>query len=310
MPTTTTNDILVIGAGELGTQVLLSLAQHPNASNKNIAALLRPSTITSPSPQKTAELQTLRDSHISLIPGDITNDTPDTLSSVFANYHTVISCTGFAAGSGTQRKLARAVLAADVPRFIPWQFGVDYDTIGRGSGQDLFDEQLDVRDLLRSQEKTKWAIISTGMFTSFLFEPSFGVVDLQNAIVTALGGLANRVTVTSPGDIGRLAAEAVLGPNTDEVFGNKAIYVAGDTLSYERLAELLEMVTGRTFQRKVRTVESAKADLTKEPENGLYKYQIVFGEGKGVAWDIGETWNSTLGIRAQTAEEWAKEHLS
>jgi len=68
--------------------------------------------------------------------------------------------------------LARAVLDAGVRRYVPWQFGVDYDVIGRGSAQDLFDEQLDVRDALRSQSGTEWVIISTGMFTSFLFEPS------------------------------------------------------------------------------------------------------------------------------------------
>ena len=52
------------------------------------------------------------------------------------------------------------VLEADVKRYFPWQFGVDYDVIGRGSAQDLFDEQLDVRDLLRSQNRMEWVIVS------------------------------------------------------------------------------------------------------------------------------------------------------
>jgi len=108
-------------------------------------------------------------------------------------FDTIISCTGFVAGPGTQLKIARAVLDAGVRKYVPWQFGVDYDVIGKGSAMELFDEQLDVRDILRGQEKTDWIIISTGIFMSFLFKPSFGVVEMdgtgQNGlpVVRALG---------------------------------------------------------------------------------------------------------------------------
>lgn len=308
-----TSRILVLGAGELGTAVLLALAKHPNATNNSsnisISVLLRQSTITSPSPQKDKELQVFRDNNISFIPGDIALDSPQTLLSIFKQFDTVVSCTGFAAGSGTQLKLAQAILDAKVARYIPWQFGVDYDIIGRGSGQDLFDEQLDVRDVLRSQKSTRWTIISTGMFTSFLFEPGFGVVDLENGVVTALGGLGNRVTVTAPDDIGRITAEIIIGDYGDG-FVDKPVFVAGDTLSYGRLADIVDGVTGRKVKRRVRTVEAAREDLASDPGNSLYKYEIVFGEGKGVAWDAEETWNYKHGIRLQSAEEWARENLS
>ncbi|KAL5046688.1 hypothetical protein BDW71DRAFT_181652 [Aspergillus fruticulosus] len=302
-------NILVLGAGELGTQILLSLAQHPALSSKtSISVLLRPSSIASPSPSKAAELEKLKANNITFVPCDISISSQSTLSSLFSSYDTVISATGFSAGRGTQLKLAKAVLDAGIPRYIPWQFGVDYDVIGRGSAQDLFDEQLDVRDLLRSQSNTKWVIISTGMFTSFLFERAFGVVDAENGVVTALGSWENRVTVTAPVDIGRVTAEVALG----ESFGDAddgVVYVAGDTVSYGRVAEIVEGVTGRIFGRRVRTVEDAKRELARETENGLFKYQVVFGEGRGVAWDVEETWNAQRGMRLQTAEEWARENL-
>ncbi|KAL3440869.1 hypothetical protein BJX65DRAFT_289697 [Aspergillus insuetus] len=301
--------ILVIGAGELGTQVLHFLASHPNRKDANISVLLRPSSITSTDPTKLSELATLRKNSISLVPGDIASATESDLSTIFKAYDTIISCTGFAAGPGTQLKLARAVLDAGITRYIPWQFGVDYDIIGRGSAQELFDEQLDVRDLLRGQEKTKWVIISTGMFTSFLFEPWFGIVDLKNDVVVALGSLDNRVTVTGVEDIGRFTAEIVLGSGSEEGFANGPVYVAGDTISYGQLADLVERVTGRTFERKVRTVQAAKEDLKKDPGNVLYKYQVVFGEGRGVAWDVEGTWNVQVGMRGVTAEEWARKNL-
>ncbi|KAL4983323.1 hypothetical protein BDW68DRAFT_38043 [Aspergillus falconensis] len=302
-------NILVLGAGELGTQILLSLAQHPALSSKtSISVLLRPSSIASPSPSKAAELEKLKANNITFVPCDISISSQSTLSSLFSSYDTVISATGFSAGRGTQLKLAKAVLDAGIPRYIPWQFGVDYDVIGRGSAQDLFDEQLDVRDLLRSQSNTKWVIISTGMFTSFLFERAFGVVDAENGVVTALGSWENRVTVTAPVDIGRVTAEVALG----ESFGDAhdgVVYVAGDTVSYGRVAEIVEGVTGRIFGRRVRTVEDAKRELARETDNGLFKYQVVFGEGRGVAWDVEETWNAQRGMRLQTAEEWARENL-
>ncbi|KAL4952075.1 hypothetical protein BDW69DRAFT_168553 [Aspergillus filifer] len=304
--------ILVIGAGELGTQVLHFLANYPNRNptNTQISVLLRPSTLFSTDPTTIAKSTALENLSITLVPGDIATASELSLSTLFKNYDTVIGCTGFAAGPGTQIKLTRAVLAAGTPRYIPWQFGVDYDVIGRGSAQDLFDEQLDVRALLRSQSETKWVIVSTGMFTSFLFEPGFAVVDFDASQVVALGGWENRVTVTAVEDIGRFTAEIVLGTHqSEEVFANQPVTVAGDTISYGQLAELVEQVTGRKFTRKVRTVQAAKEDLKREPGNALYKYQVVFGEGRGVAWDMEETWNYKLGIKGVTAEEWARKNL-
>ncbi len=62
--------------------------------------------------------------------------------------------------AGSQMKIARAVLAANVPRYLPWQFGVDYDILGRTSAQDLFAEQLDVREMLRAHEKTRCVVFT------------------------------------------------------------------------------------------------------------------------------------------------------
>ncbi len=56
---------------------------------------------------------------------------------------------------------------------------MNYDVVGKGSGQPVWDEQYDVRTLLREQNVTEWVIVSTGLFTSFLFEPAFDVVNLD-----------------------------------------------------------------------------------------------------------------------------------
>ncbi len=81
-----------------------------------------------------------------------------------------------------------------------------------------------MRELLRSQNKTEWVIISTGMFTSYLFAPEFGVVDIENSTVRALGSYDNAVTVTTPDDIGVLTAEIVFYEPT---IANEIVFLAG-----------------------------------------------------------------------------------
>ena len=107
---------------------------------------------------------------------DVAADTAS-LVTIMRRFDTVINCMGFVAGEGTQIRITRAVLDAKVRRYFPWQFGVNYDVVGKGSGQPVWDEQCDVRTLLREQNTTEWVIVSTGMFTSFLFEPAFDVVN-------------------------------------------------------------------------------------------------------------------------------------
>ena len=193
---------------------------------------------------------------------------------------------------------------AGVTRYIPWQFGVDYDIIGRESSQDLFTEQMGVRDLLRQQEVMKWVIISTGMFTSFLFEPSFGVVSEDRNTVRALGAWENRVTVTTPKDIGRVVAEVVwAAPELEGV-----VFTAGETVSYEELVDILEKVLGKKVKREQWNLDKLKDDLAQDPENGLKKYRVVFAEGRGVAWDEGMTINVKRGMKLEGVEDWLREN--
>lgn len=305
----TKESILVIGAGELGMEILRSLARNaPAHSGTKITVLLRSATIDSQDPQKKKTTAELRALGISLLAGDVLNASTAELSELFEPFHTIISCTGFSAGPSIQVKLAHAVLDARVARYFPWQFGVDYDIIGRGSAQDLFDEQLDVRDLLRGQNKTEWVIVSTGMFTSFLFEPSFGVVDLETDTVHALGSWENRVTLTTPEDIGMLTADILFAD--EPRISNEVVYVAGDTVSYGQLADVVESVVGRKMKKTEWTVETLEEELKSDPSNPIRKYRVVFAKGKGVAWDIAKTYNAKRNMKVVTLKEWASKSLT
>jgi hypothetical protein len=302
------NSILVLGAGELGMAVLRKLARR-NASltDTSIAVLLRQSTIDSADPAKQKDIAELRSLGIELVAGDLANQSEATLSDSFRRFKTVISCTGFVGGKGVQIKLARAALAAEIERYFPWQFGVDYDLIGRGSAQDLFDEQLDVRDLLRSQDRTEWVIVSTGMFTSFLFEPSFGVVDLSRETVHALGSFDNAVTVTTANDIGALTAAIVFA---EPRISREIVYVAGDTITYSQLADSIDALLGLQVRREAWSVAQLQRELAEEPENSLRKYRAVFAAGAGVAWDKNRTFNAQRGIAVSDLKQWMRENLS
>lgn len=298
--------ILVLGAGELGMAVLRNLVSRVASSSGTIVTvLLRPSSIHPHTPSKQRDIAELRSLGVHLLPGDLADPTT-ALTALFKGFHTVIGCTGFVTGRGLQLKLARAVLDAGVKRYFPWQFGVDYDVIGRGSAQDLFDEQLDVRDLLQSQDRTEWIIVSTGMFTSFLFEPSFGVVDLAQNTVHALGSWDTAVTVTTPEDIGVLAAEICFA---EPRIANRVVYTAGDTVTYGQLADIVDSVLGRKVRRVEWSVPELKDELAKDPADAIKKYRVVFAEGKGVSWDMDKTFNAQRGIAVMGVERWAEENL-
>ena len=299
--------VLVLGAGELGMAVLRPLAGRAAAAGVSIAVLLRPETIGTADAAKRADIEELLELGCELVPGDIASASVAELAYRFGRYDTVLSCIGFAAGRGTQLKLAEAALQAKVRRYFPWQFGIDYDVLGRGSPQDLFDEQLDVRDLLRGQDEVEWVIVSNGIFTSFLFEPAFGVVDLAANTVRALGGWNNTVTATTPEDIGRLTTDILFA---EPRIANQVIHVAGDTITYGQLADIVGRQLGREIERVLWDVPKLQAELAQDPEDTMKKYRAVFATGPGMAWDMATTFNHRRGIAVTSVEDWVRENLA
>ena len=300
-------NILVLGAGELGMPVLRNLARRAkNVDGATISVLLRASAVASDEPTKKRQINELRDLGIEIVEGDLVNSSIDELASLFSRYDTVIGCAGYAAGINTPMKLAKAALQSGIPRYFPWQFGVDFEAIGRGSPQDIFDAQLDVRELLRSQSKTEWVIISTGMFMSYLFEPEFGVVDLKNSAVHALGSLDTAVTLTTPDDIGVLTAEIVFFEPT---IRNEIVFLAGDTVTYGEVADKLEAALGRPFSRSEWTIPFLMEELARDPQNMMRKYRAVFAQGRGVAWDKTGTFNHRNAIPVTDLTAWIENRL-
>ena len=290
----TSNKILVLGAGELGLSILEALVRHSEyiADRTPTSVLLRQPTIDSPDPAKKRLTQHISSLGVLFKSLDVVAATTAELARMFSNYDTVISCNGMGLPPGTQIKLLDAALEGKVKRYFPWQFGMDYDIIEKGSSQNLFDEQLRVRQKLRAQQDVEWVIVSTGLFMSFLFVAEFGVVDLENKIVRGLGSWENKITVTMPVDIGQLVADVVLRPDG---IANEVVYTAGDTIAYGESADLLDEIYGAKFTRELWGLD-VLAQQMKEDPNMMVKYRDTFAQGRGVAWDVEWTVNYRRGI--------------
>jgi len=299
--------LLVLGAGELGIQVLRALANKTQEHRHlKISVLFRSEAAHAVSGSRKARLDELMKLGISVVEGDLHQNSIDELGEIFSSFDAVINCSGFVGGAGTQIKITQAVLKAAVARYFPWQFGVDYDVIGKGSGQQVWDEQLDVRHLLRAQDATEWVIVSTGIFTSYLFEPSFGVVDAQNKTVYGLGNWDHAVTLTTPEDIGRLTADIFF---YQPAYRNEVVFIAGDTLTYRELADVMHVHWGSEVTRKLLDGQKLEDDVLQSPQDVGAKYRLAFARPDGVAWRKENTFNHRQGIATTTAAQWlAKQH--
>ncbi|KAL1835731.1 hypothetical protein VTJ49DRAFT_6156 [Mycothermus thermophilus] len=314
--------ILLLGSGELGTAILHSLTAHPSynpAVTTKLSILRRPESLASgtQSSLPTPLGRGGRTVTITYEAADLAHDPIPTLAALFRTYDVVIHAGGFTAPRGTLLRVAEAAVQAGVKRFFPWQFGADYEAIaaaGGGGGvehsghRELFGEMLAVRELLRRQEWTKWTIVSTGLFMSFLFLRGFGVVDLEGRKVRALGGWDTRVTVTEVEGIGRMVAEMVFNPGEEMAGRSGVVYVAGDTVSYRDVADIVEEVYGGGFEREVLDMERLKKRIEEEPGDVMPKYQHVFGAGVGVSWEKEKTANYQRGIKLMSLREYVEQN--
>jgi hypothetical protein len=294
------NSFLVIGTGEVGLAVLNSLQAYQQSHALHIGVLVQRSRLETDHISQNSKLK-----NVTIESADLVEDSIADLATIFAKYDTVICCSGFSIGAGMQVKITKAVLQAGIRRYVPWQFGADYDKIGRGSAQPVFDEQLDVRDLLRSQNKTHWVIISTGMITSFLFREDFGVISLSNKVVHALGDWNHALTLTSCEDIGALTA-AILFYQPELL--DQVVFVAGDTVTFEEIANKMETLFGTKFDRVLWSIPFLKEKLDKEPDNIFNRYRLVFTH-PGVTWPMSATFNVQNNISTISIEQWAKENI-
>lgn len=293
---------LVIGTGEVGIAMLESLYKYKetNARKFTVGALVQPSNT------RTGNAPDLRFADLAIEAVDLVSESIENLAGIFKKYETVICCSGFSIGAGMQVKITKAALEAGVRRYVPWQFGADYDKIGRGSAQPVFDEQLDVRDLLRAQNKTNWIIVSTGMITSFLFREDFGVINLSQKVIHALGDWQHSLTLTSCEDIGALTVEVLF--HQPEIL-DEVVFVSGDTVTFEEIADKMESVFNVKFERVLWDHAYLKERFNDDPNDVFNRYRLVFTH-PGVTWPMEVTFNHHNNVPTTGIVQWAKAHMA
>ena len=113
----------------------------------------------------------------------------------------------------------------------------------------------------------------------------------------ALGSWDFQLTLTTPEDIGRLTA--LVARNWRE-YADQVVYLAGDTLSYAELAELL----GPSFERELWSVEHLRSQLQQHPDDTMRKYRLAFARPDGVAWPKQSSLNARLSIPTVDVATW------
>ncbi|KAF2153317.1 saccharopine dehydrogenase-like oxidoreductase [Myriangium duriaei CBS 260.36] len=301
--------ILILGAGELGIEVVRAISNKQAVRKKHVSLTVALRPTASSASKDASAIEALG---CSIIRHDIATLDNTELRRILGSYDAVVSCLGFAAGPGVQIKITRAALAARIKRFFPWQFGVDYDAIGRNSGQTLFDEQLDVRELLRAQNDVDWVIVSTGVFMSFVFEDYFGVVEGakdhtigSRPTVRALGSWDNGLSVTAVEDIGSLTAAILF----DTTVKQQIVYTSGDTFTYAELAKVVGDCLQKPVDEELWTLEQLEADLNKDPEDTIKKYRVAFAHARGVSWEKARTYNEQSKIPVSDLAHWIRQNI-
>lgn len=97
--------ILILGAGELGNEVISAVWDHPQRNDSDVTVLLRPDPRGDPdsNPATSARhefISTLHRRGISTIRADIVSDTEADLAAIFTQYSAIIGCTGMTYPSG------------------------------------------------------------------------------------------------------------------------------------------------------------------------------------------------------------------
>lgn len=300
--------ILVIGAGDLGVAMAKALRRHPAAYD--VSVLLPPwTTAQGASGSESGLISTLRALDIRLVPGDFESDSEDSLKETLSCFHTVIGCSGFSSGvSGLQTMVARLVLDAGVARYVPWQFGVDYEVLSQGPLRNIVEEQVQVRALLRSQEATSWIIVSSGIFMSALLDHNeLGIKSFNKNKLRALGSWDTQITTTDMEDVASITTAILM--ERPEV-KNEVCFVAGDTLSYGQIVnDYPKMYMAHQCAKELWSREYLLGRLAADPENELKGQKCIFASDTGIAWSKADSWNGRRGIQTKTVRQYLEQQL-
>ena len=124
--------------------------------------------------------------------------------------------------------------------------------------------------------------------------------------VRSLKSWVRSVPVTDVSDIGRVL-KRILDGHAEAA--NTVLYIAGDTITYGQLVDIMERVSGREVLRKVWSLDHLQNQLERNPGDLVNRYRVALA-GEGVYWPMEKTVNHRLGMKMMGVEPYAKKLLS
>ena len=146
------------------------------------------------------------------------------------NFQNVLfGCTTMFDDAGTHLKIAHAVLAARVRRYMihPLAFSSRLRCHWPGSWQHPLTKRLDIRDLLRQQSMTQMSHSINRTSTTFLSEPPFSAMSNDHKTIKAPRKCQNKLTMMTPKGIRKVIAEIMsAAPKIQDI-----VHTAKETVS-------------------------------------------------------------------------------
>lgn len=272
--------VLLVGAtGMLGSQIVIALSRK---SDLTVKALIR--STQSQDPDKQQILNNLTEKGIVWTEGDLldqssllkTCEQVDVIvSAVSGSAESVVSC---------QLNLLKAAEDQGVQRMIPSDYSVDYRKLNEGDNDNLDMRQKVLQAI--SNSSLDYTLILNGVLTEVLFSPFLKTFDFPNEVFRYWGDGDTLFDTTTSADVANYVAEAVIDPHLK----NKALEIAGDTLTLKQLLAVYEQTTGKTLRVQpmgsiaelftwIQTMK-AKATSLYEYLPEQYLYAMVSGKGK------------------------------
>ncbi|MGD0992886.1 MAG: NmrA family NAD(P)-binding protein [Gemmatimonadales bacterium] len=187
---------------------------------------------------------------------------------------------------GTQAVLLEGAIRAEVPRFIPSDYSIDFTQIPPGQNRNL-DLRRDFHRVLDGSPVSATTIFC-GAFAELL-TGQMPLILFKRRRVLYWGDADQRMDFTTVGDTAVFTASAALDPSTP-----RFLRIAGDQLSARELAALAGEVTGEKFRlfragglgmlgaiiALARTVAPAKRDVFPAWQGMQYMRNMFDGRAK------------------------------
>jgi hypothetical protein len=279
--------VLVIGYGDIGSNLLRWLTSEQYRQRVSTSLLIRPSSLATSDLTKRALLERYRAAGVTCIAGDV-SDSAQQLSPIFRGFDVVVSTLGIDSLPADE-KLIEVAKASGIRTFIPSMFGFDYSTPGMNltilpaGAKEAVAQKLIVSGV-------GYVITSVGLFSEYLLSP-FSGLELDNGILKVPFSLDTQLTTTTLDTIGHSIAELIV-----QDVRNERVRLASDTVTFEQLARAVEKATGKTLRRVVESETELDAQIAANPADPLPRYHKWWGLGKGMAWEKDTSWNTTHGI--------------